>query len=149
MWLNRIREVTNIALAVIIAAGIFISLTNNITILTITETTTQTVTITSTIYDCIPYSRATKVLSLILYGIDELIYFGNPTLLTNAQNLITRYIQEAQQTPTPPPEEYVKALTAMQSLIDEFFTGRWDNAYRHYAIAQSEIAALGIATRCI
>jgi UDP-N-acetylmuramyl tripeptide synthase len=149
MWLNRIREVTNIALAVIIAAGIFISLTNNIAILTVTETTTQTVTITSTIYDCTPYSRATKVLSLILYGIDELIYFGNPTLLTTAQNLITQYIQEAQQSKTQPQEEYVKALTAMQSLIDEFLTGRRDDAYRHYAIAQSEIAALGISTRCI
>jgi hypothetical protein len=80
---------------------------------------------------------------------DEVIYFGNPTLLTTAQNLITRYIQEAQQSNTQPPEEYIKALTAMQSLIDGFLTGRWDNAYYHYAIAQSEIAALGIATRCI
>jgi hypothetical protein len=147
--LSRIREVTNIALAAIIVVGILISLTNNITILTLTETITQTVTTTSTIYDCIPYSRATKILSLILYGMDEVIYFGNPTLLTTAQNLITRYIQEAQQSNTQPPEEYIKALTAMQSLIDAFLTGRWDNAYHHYAIAQSEIAALGIATRCI
>jgi hypothetical protein len=146
--LNRLREVTNIALAVVIAIGIVVSLTNNITILTLTTTTTQTVTTTSTIYDCIPYSRATKILSLILYGMDGVIYFGNPTLLTTAQNLITRYIQEAQQSNTQPPEEYIKALTAMQSLIDEFLTGRWDNAYHHYAIAQSEIAALGIATRC-
>jgi hypothetical protein len=146
--LNRIREVTNIALAIIIVVGIFISLTNNTTILTLTTTITQTVTSTSTVYDCIPYSRATKVLSLIIYGMDEIIYFGNPTLLTTAQNLITQYIQEAQQSKTPPPEEYVKVLTAMQSLIDAFLTGRWDNAYRHYAIAQSEIAALGIITRC-
>jgi hypothetical protein len=146
--LNRIREVTNIALATIIVVGIFISLTNNTTILTVTETTTKTITITSTVYDCIPYSRATKVLSLIRYGMDEVIYFGNPTLLTTAQNLITQYIQEAQQSKTHPPEEYVKALTAMHSVIESFLTGRWDNAYRHYAIAQSEIAALGIATRC-
>jgi hypothetical protein len=146
--LNRIREVTNIALATIIVVGIFISLTNNTTILTVTETTTKTITITSTVYDCIPYSRATKVLSLIRYGMDEVIYFGNPTLLTTAQNLITQYIQETQQSKTQSPEEYVKALTAMQSLIEAFLTGRWDNAYRHYAIAQSEIAALGIATRC-
>jgi hypothetical protein len=146
--LSRIREATNIALAIIIAVGIFISLTNNITILTLTTTTTQTVTTTSTVYDCAPYSRATKILSLIRYGMDELIYFGNPTLLTTAQNLITQYIQEAQQSKTQTPEEYVKALTAMQSLIAEFITGNWDNAYRHYAIAQSEITALGIATRC-
>jgi len=70
---------------------------------------------------------------------EEVIYYGNPTLLTTAQNLITQYIQEAQQSKTQPIEEYVKALTAMQSLIDEFLTGRWANAYRHYAIAQSEI----------
>jgi hypothetical protein len=146
--LSRTREVTNIALAIIIAIGIFLSLTNNITILTLTTTTTQTVTTTSTVYDCIPYSRATKILSLIIYGMDEVIYSGNPTLLTTAQNLITQYIQEAQQSKTQPPEEYVKALTAMQSLIDAFLTGRWDNTYRHYAIAQSEIAALGIITRC-
>jgi hypothetical protein len=146
--LSRLKEVTNIALATIIAVGIFISLTTNKPIMIVTETTTQTVTTTSTVYDCIPYSRATKILSLILYGIDEVIYFGNPTLLTTAQNLITQYIQEAQQSKTQPPEEYVKALTAMQSLINEFLTGKWDNAYRHYAIAQSEITALGIATRC-
>jgi hypothetical protein len=146
--LSRIREATNITLAIIIAIGIFISLINNTTILTLTTTITQTVTTTSTIYDCIPYSHAIKVLSLIRYGMDEVIYFGNPTLLTTAQNLITQYIQEAQQSETQPLEEYVKALTAMQSLIDAFLTGRWDNAYRYYAVAQSEIAALGIATRC-
>jgi hypothetical protein len=146
--LSRTREATNISLAIIIAIGIFISLTDNITILTLTTTTTQTITITSTVYDCIPYSRATKALSLIIYGMNEVIYFGNPTLLTTAQNLITQYIQEAQQSKTPPPEEYVKALTAMQSLIDAFLTGRRDNAYRYYAAAKSEIAALGIITRC-